>query len=291
MPDERLQQYLETRYGSGGHTTRNKSIENGGSRKKKVSSRRHLHATLSQNDMVIRDEENVWFGQDNDHQIDEEANTLYKKNASANESLRVPQLHKSSATQSSGWTAVRPPATETSDMSSKEGALDVDSNPSPQISPSINSQSSSDAIASDDRATVQSSVPEARPQAGLMSREQLRAQREARKAAEKAAVESQGGVTEQPIASDPQETVYRDALGRRINPAEEEAQWRAEEESRKRKAAERAQWNRGLVQRRQEAEQQADLAQISTERVARYVYWQIRQPVCMRASYTLDAYV
>ena len=284
MPDERLQQYLETRYGSGGHTTINKSIEDGGSRKKKVSSRRHLHATLSQNDMVIRDEENVWFGQDNDHQIDEEANTLYKKNASANESLRVPQLHKSSATQSSGWTAVRPPATETSNMSSKEGALDIDPNPSPQISPNINSQSSSDAIASDDRATVQSSVPEARPQAGLMSREQLRAQREARKAAEKAAVESQGGVTEQPIASDPQETVYRDALGRRINPAEEEAQWRAGEESRKRKAAERAQWNRGLVQRRQEAEQQADLAQISTERVARYVCWQIRQSVYMRAS-------
>ena len=284
MPDERLQQYLETRYGSQGHTTRNKSIEDGGSRKKKVSNRRHLHATLSQNDMVIRDEENVWFGQDNDHQIDEEVNALYKKKASANESLRVPQLQKSTATQSSGWTAVRPPSTETSNMSPKERVLDVDPNSSSYIYPDINSQSMSDAIASDDRATVQSSVSEARPQAGLMSREQLRAQREARKAAEKAAVELQGGVTEQPIASDPQETVYRDALGRRINPAEEEAQWRAEEDSRKRKAAERAQWNRGLVQRRQEAEQRADLAQISTERVARYVCWQIRQSVYMHMS-------
>ena len=109
-------------------------------------------------------------------------------------------------------------------------------------------------------------VPASRPQAGLLSREQLRAQREARKAAEEAASR------EAPVAEPavPQETVYRDAQGRRIDLQEEELRMREEEELRARKEAEKKEWNRGLVQRREEAQRLAMLQQASTDSVSRY---------------------
>lgn len=144
------------------------------------------------------------------------------------------------ATNSSGWSAVR---------LAEESTLNT---PAPPVEPSIESRA------------------DLRPQAGLMSREQLRAQREARKAAEQAAAEAR--VKNEAPVTDEQETIYRDAQGRRIDLAEEEALLREAEKERARKEVEKKQWNRGLVQRREDAEREAELLQLSTERVSRYVH-------------------
>ncbi|WFD27996.1 Pre-mRNA-splicing factor cwc26 [Malassezia nana] len=111
---------------------------------------------------------------------------------------------------------------------------------------------------------VPASEPAPAPKAGLMTREQLRAQRQAREASERAMTP-----TDEPSAP-PTETVYRDAQGRRIDMAEEEARLKSEAEERARKDQERAQWNRGLVQRRAEAQQRAELAAVQDERVTKY---------------------
>jgi len=103
-------------------------------------------------------------------------------------------------------------------------------------------------------------VPTAKPKAGLMTREQLKAHSAV---AEAAAPEE--------AASPPDETVYRDSQGRRINLEEEEARLQEEARERARLEKERAQWNRGLVQRRAEAEQRAELAAVQGERVTKYV--------------------
>ncbi|WFD20371.1 Pre-mRNA-splicing factor cwc26 [Malassezia caprae] len=118
-----------------------------------------------------------------------------------------------------------------------------------------------------DAPPAEAPAPAAKPKAGLMTREQLKAQREAREAAERAAAEAEAPAEP---ASPPEETVYRDAQGRRINLEEEAARLQEEARERARMEQERAQWNRGLVQRRAEAEQRAELTAVQGERVTKY---------------------
>ena len=106
-------------------------------------------------------------------------------------------------------------------------------------------------------------APATAPRAGLMSREEIRAQREARRAAEEArrtAVED---------APEPQETVYRDERGRRINVEDEEARLRAELETEAQKEKERATWTQGLKQRSDREAQAAELDALRAEGVTR----------------------
>lgn len=189
MSHDAKQRYLAERYGDAGTSS--------DVRRKKVKQKH--------DDMIIRDEEHVWF----EHATDDAPSAVQET---------APRT-----SESAGWLAVRPSTSE-----------------------------------------KQEPVP--RPQAGLLSREQLRAQREARKAAEKAAGEEAQAA--EPVI--PQETVYRNAQGRRIDIHEEETRMREEEESRARKEAEKIEWNRGLVQRREEAQRLAMLQQVSSDSVSRY---------------------
>ena len=194
MSQEAKQQYLAERYGDAGSS----------------SDVRRKKAKKKHDDLMIRDEEHVWF----EHAADEAPPAVQET---------APR-----ASTSTGWHAIGLSTSE------KQNHVPM--------------------------------APASRPQAGLLSREQLRAQREARKAAEEAASR------EAPVAEPavPQETVYRDAQGRRIDLQEEELRMREEEELRARKEAEKKEWNRGLVQRREEAQRLAMLQQASTDSVSRY---------------------
>lgn len=194
MSHDAKQRYLAERYGDAGTS----------------SDVRRKKAKEKHDDMMIRDEEHVWF----EHAADDAPPAVQET---------APRT-----SQSSGWHAIRP--------STSEKQEPVPSSPAP------------------------------RPKAGLLSREQLRARREARKAAEEAA--SEAAQAAEPAI--PQETVYRDAQGRRIDIHEEESRMRQEEESRARKEVEKKEWNRGLVQRREESQRLAMLQQASTESVSRY---------------------
>lgn len=105
--------------------------------------------------------------------------------------------------------------------------------------------------------------------AGLMSGAQLRAQREAREAAERAEREREAA---EAAEAPPQETVYRDASGRKIDVEEEEARIREEHLRAEAKKKEREQWNQGLVQRREREAQRSELEAVQKEGVARYVF-------------------
>ncbi|WFC93693.1 Pre-mRNA-splicing factor cwc26 [Malassezia brasiliensis] len=123
---------------------------------------------------------------------------------------------------------------------------------------------------------VESPISPAPPpiKAGLMSGAQLRAQREAREAAERAEREREAAEAAEKEDDIPahQETVYRDASGRRIDLAEEEARIREEHLRAELKKREREQWNQGLVQRREREEKRRELDQMQKEGVARPQY-------------------
>lgn len=98
--------------------------------------------------------------------------------------------------------------------------------------------------------------------AGLRTREEMRAERLVRQAAEEAAAReaAQGGTS----ASSPggglqgsaedgqgQETIYRDASGRKIDAAADAAERRAAKREEERREREKKEWGKGLVQRQE----------------------------------------
>ncbi|KAL4398894.1 Pre-mRNA-splicing factor Cwc26 [Malassezia pachydermatis] len=241
MPDEKLQRYLAEHYYSGPKSEA--VLEKYGDGKKKKKKRRADAEGTDPRAVLIRDEGSLWFGETDEHD-DAEAET---------EAVHVGPIVQDTApsskqSQKSGWTAIRKPTSE---------APSAPDTPVPE-------------------ATSQAATPEmeTRPKAGLMSREQLRAQREAREAAERAAAKEEAMQQDEQLP-EAQQTVYRDAQGRRVNIEEEEERLKQEEQERLRKKEEQKQWNRGLVQRREEAEQRAMLDSARHEQLTKYVshYW------------------
>jgi len=238
MPDPALQRYLAEHYYSGPKSEA--VLERYGrhtNKKKKRKEQSDGNGTVA-----IRDEGELWFG-DKEEEDD------------VSDAVRVPgitiQAPKSGTSGRSGWATVKGGESSTAGSRAPESVENT----------SLTTQTMDTAAPPSHTETP---TPEAfRLQAGLMSREQLKAQREAREAAERVVAPKE--------ASPEQETVYRDAHGRRINLEEETARLRDQEAKEARKRAERMQWNRGIVQRRAEEEQRADLETARSERMTKYV--------------------
>lgn len=249
MPPEQLQRYLAEHYMSG---AKSQAILDRYDDKKRKKKKKRVDEP-SHGGMVIREDQALWFGaQDDDDDGDDDGVELtIPEGQVVLETSRA--SHKS---QASAWQSVRD--AEAATGASAAPALP----PAHQDEPSA--PSGSDAPP----------APTERPRAGLMSREQLKAQREARKAAERAAAEAAAAEAGTDLAaevpSQEQETVYRDAQGRRIDVAAEEARLQEEAAQAARMKEERKQWNRGVVQRQQEAAAREALAAAASEQVARH---------------------
>lgn len=249
MRDEQLQRYLAEHYYSGAKS--DAILAKYGDAKKKKKKRSQAETPSAADAMTIRDASSVYFGaaDEEDEEMPEPTGPVVTESA------------PSSKSQHSGWTSVRAPAPVSEPKPVPEPA------PAPAPASEPVPEAASEPVPEAAPETAPETAPKTAPapKAGLMTREQLRAQREAREASERAMTP-----VDEPSAP-PTETVYRDAQGRRIDMAEEEARLKAEEDERARKEQERSQWNRGLVQRRAEAQQRAELAAVQDEGVTKYV--------------------
>lgn len=262
MPDPLLEQYLAEHYYSGpkADAVLKRYGEDGKKKKKK-----RKHHTENNDALIIKDDSAVWFG--DEPEAEEAEDDVVAEAIPDSQYLQT----SGSTSKPSGWvnvrqgapqpTSNRPPSRDQPTSGSLEGmgmATGVPETSMPK-----------------DMARAESPVsPAPAPiKAGLMSGAQLRAQREAREAAERAEREREAAEFAEKEDDIPahQETVYRDASGRRIDLAEEEARIREEHLRAERKKREREQWNQGLVQRREREEQRRELDRMQKEGVARCV--------------------
>lgn len=267
MPDPSLEQYLAEHYYSGpkADAVLKRYGEDGKKKKKRK------HRTESNDALIIKDDSAVWFG---DEPEAEDAEEEVVPEAIPN----AQYLQTSGRTSKpSGWVNVRqgePQPATTHPSSLGQSA----SGSSEGIGMAADAPKS--AIQMETMHAELPATPAPVPiKAGLMSGAQLRAQREAREAAERAEREREAAEAAENEDDIPphQETVYRDASGRRIDLAEEEARIREEHLQAERKKREREQWNQGLVQRREREEQRRELDRMQKEGVARYVQYQLTQ--------------
>lgn len=267
MPDPSLEQYLAEHYYSGpkADAVLKRYGEDGKKKKKRK------HRAESNDALVIKDDSAVWFG--DEPETEEAAEEVVP------EAIPDAQYLQTSGRTSkpSGWINVR------------QGEPQRTTTHSPSQGQAASGSSEGVGMATDvtesapltETMRVESPVtPAPAPiKAGLMSGAQLRAQREAREAAERAEREREAAEAAENEDNIPahQETVYRDASGRRIDLAEEEARIREEHLRAERKKREREQWNQGLVQRREREEQRRELDRMQKEGVARCVLYLLTQ--------------
>lgn len=256
MPDPSLERYLAQHYYSGPKSDAIlKRYGEDGSKKKK----RKKH-TESGDALVIKDQSSVWFGEDPDT---EDMEGVVPEAITEPEHTRKPER----STKSQGWVSVRE-AEPNAGISSKEPSPAVqEASPFEKV-PRTGTQETTSLNSMAEPVETPAPAP---IKAGLMSGAQLRAQREAREAAERAEREREAAEADADIPTH-QETVYRDASGRRIDPAEEEARIRQEHLSAEQKKREREQWNQGLVQRREREAKRRELESMQHEGVVRYVF-------------------
>lgn len=265
MPDPSLERYLAEHYYSGpkSEAILKRYGDDGGRKKKKR--RKHAESTDT---LTIRDENSVWFGEEPDAEDTDEA--VVPETTADMHSIPV----QGGSMKSQGWVNLRASDPSASSAPRNEQATPDDPHMAEPADTTPDTLQQVQTAHSDVHVVEPPREPEPpRVKAGLMTGAQLRAQREAREAAERAG-QAREQAESAAAASDhaaQQETVYRDASGRRIDIAEEEARIREEQARIERKERERKQWNQGLVQRREREASRNELAAMQKEGVTRCV--------------------
>ncbi|SPO34796.1 related to BUD13 - subunit of the RES complex, required for pre-mRNA retention and splicing [Pseudozyma flocculosa] len=247
MPDPKLQAYLASHYLSGPKADAILARTEGGDKPKKKKKRRLDPASASASastGLVLKDEDDAWKnagGADDDD--DDELGF-------------APQVVKdrgSSGFKKASWNSVR------------QGQGSAGSTPQP----------TDDAGQASTTPQPQDSPAEPVIKAGLKTKEQMKAERLAReqRAKEQEAAAATGSssrsveAAEAAVDRPDQETVYRDASGRRIDVKAEEEERRRQKLLEERKKRERDEWGKGLTQRREREEEARRLAQLRDARI------------------------